>query len=280
MPATGHSLLWSPPLGTALVRTGGLRTRCIYDKISMKRKNAIMKASRQEVDAMGRMIYACDVGSIPRRRFAWARVNPELTPPYVEAHDNIDCLIELIAEDIKNGISIALGFESPLFLPEPLTAVDLFHGREVEGRWAWCGQPGLTVTAQGIHLSAWILRALRHRCGEGCLFTLDPNDWPPRGGQCRLFLWEAFVAGSAHGPRAEPESHKRDAATAANFFRLHEDGLADLPHLLAANPINLAAAVALWSGWLPAADLARMHQPMLVVRPQEPCKLQLHDPPC
>jgi hypothetical protein len=241
-----------------------------------------MKTNRQKVGASDRMIYACDVGSTHRQRdgfpgFAWARVNPLPAPAHVEAHDSIDCLIELIAEEIENKKSVALGFESPLFLPEPCAAVDLFHAREGEGQ-AWCGWPGLTVTAQGIHLSAWILRALRERCGNACLLTLDPSQWPPRDGRCRLFLWEAFVAGQAHWRPGEPESHRRDAATAAHSFRVYEAAF-PMP-IVAANPINLAAAMALWSGWLPAEDMAWLHQPTLVVQPQEPYRLQLHDAPC
>lgn len=228
---------------------------------------------------MSRTIYACDVGTTRLQgdglpSFAWARINPELAPLCVEVHYDIECLVGSIEADIKAGTSVALGLESPLFLPEPLPAADLFHGRTGEGRWAWCGQAGLPVTAQGIHLCAWVLRALHQRCGKASLFTLDPNHWPPSDGQHRLFLWEAFVAGPAHWQGNEPDRHMRDAATAAHFFSLHEHALAHLPLHGAAYPINLAAAAALWSGWLAAEELRWLHVPTLIVRPDSPCPLE------
>jgi hypothetical protein len=232
-----------------------------------------------------RVIYACDVGSTRRQRngfpsFAWSRVNPQSSPLYFEAHYDIDCLIELIAADMKAGKSIALGLESPLFLPEPDASAHLFHCRGDEGRWAWCGRPGLAVTASGIHLSAWILRALHRVRSSDYLFTLDGRDWPPRGDRRLLFLWEAFVSGSAHWRKEGPDSHMHDAATAAHFFTLNEYTLSHLDEFKAETPINLAAAAALWSGWLPASDTEWLSKPTLILRPKEPCDLHLHTPTC
>lgn len=66
---------------------------------------------------MNAIAYACDIGSVKSGAFAWARNSSAETTP--TASQDIDRLIEYIVEDAKEGKTIALGFEAPLFMPVP-----------------------------------------------------------------------------------------------------------------------------------------------------------------
>jgi len=161
---------------------------------------------------MHRAIYACDVGSVRSGTFAWARVEPGDGAPVASA--DIDDLVTRLVQDATDGMSIALGFESPLFMPVPANSGDLSCGRCGEGNRSMFAPAGAAVATLGIHEAAWILRAIHRQTHE---YTLDWNAWPPEGATRALLLWEAFVSGAAHG-----DTHERDAATAAVFFRTNE----------------------------------------------------------
>lgn len=216
-----------------------------------------------------RIIYACDIGTtrcsaktgLPS--FAWARVNPE--DGAIQASSCIDKLVQQLESDIRQGCSVALGFEAPLFIPVPEDWKGLSKGREGDGNRSFASPVGLTVCALGIHQSAWILRTLYESSSRECDFTLDwQQHWPPRGHRPVLLCWEAFVSGAAHS-----ELHLMDAATAVNFFYKHETELQDAREpVCAENPLSLIGSVALWSGWV--SDLKFIHKPTLVIKPKEP----------
>jgi hypothetical protein len=212
-----------------------------------------------------RIIYACDVGTTKAKSglqsFAWARLNPD--DGAIHASRHIDKLIQQLESDIRQGYSISLGFEAPLFIPVPENWQDLSKRREGEGNRPWSASSGAHVTTLGIHQSAWILKKLHESSSGRCEFTLDWRRWwPPSGHQPILFCWEAFVSGKAHS-----DDHTKDAATAADFFHCHEQKLEEIREVKAKCPISLIGAVALWSGWV--RDLKFIHEPTLVIKPKE-----------
>jgi len=157
-------------------------------------------------------------------------------------------------------MSIALGFESPLFMPVPAGSAGLNRGRQGEGNRSMFAPAGASVTTLGVHEAAWILRAIGDRALGVLTYTLDWNTWPPVGDTRSLLVWEAFVSGAAHSP-----SHERDATSAAVFFRDNEDNLDAVNAVTADRPLCLVHAAALWASW--AADFDRLRQGCLVLMP-------------
>jgi hypothetical protein len=66
------------------------------------------------------VIYCADIGSIPDRRFGWARSEAE--EDEIERHRGGTEIVELLdalSDDLAAGHGVALGFECPLFVPVP-----------------------------------------------------------------------------------------------------------------------------------------------------------------
>jgi len=212
-----------------------------------------------------RFIYGCDIGSTLRGNFAWVRCEPgEDVPPIGDV--TIKSLIKYLLKDFEKRCSVSLGFESPLFLPIPKTVGDLCKGREGEGDRSMFAPAGGYVTTLGIHLAAWILREIRNAANQ-YNFTTDSLKWPPPDGKQIFFCWEAFVSGSAKSRRTVDE-HIRDAATAAIFFQKNENRLGEVNAVKTAQPLSLIHAIALWSGW--STEIKGLHEPVLVIKPEQP----------
>ncbi len=213
---------------------------------------------------MKRVIYACDVGSVRAGSFAWARIEPGPGSSVPETSSSIDDLIARLRQDLcTEGVSIALGLESPLFMPVPGESGSLCRGRGGEGNRSMFAPAGAAVTTIGVHEAAWILKALRGHSAPDVEYSIDWNAWPPRGDKRILLLWEAFVSGPAHGA-----THEQDAATAAAYFYAHEQRLEEANAVSAERPLNLMHCAALWAGW--ASDLDCLHRPCLVLKPDHP----------
>jgi len=215
--------------------------------------------------SMNAIAYACDIGSIKSGAFAWARNSSlEKTPT---ASDSIDELITCIVEDGKAGKTIALGFEAPLFMPVPTQSAQLNSGRQYESSRSMFAPAGATVTTIAIHQTAWILKQLHQHLGHRLTLTMDwLADWRKR--EAHLFIWEAFVSSGGHSDPQAHNSHKRDAATALQYFLANADNLDGVNSVTCENPLSLIAAAALWSGWL--ADVRHLHSSCLVLRPEAP----------
>lgn len=209
---------------------------------------------------MGRAIYACDVGSVRAGTFAWARALPGAGNPC--ASRDIGALATRLVEDLNASMSVALGFECPLFMPVPEESERLNRGRQGEGNRAMFAPAGAAVATQGLQEAAWILRHLRDRVSDPPPCSLDWCTWPPQDGGPRFLLWEAFVSGQVHS-----SSHERDAATAAVFFRNVEQDLGAMNAVTADQPLSMIHAAALWAGL--AADLDRLRCPCLVLKPNQ-----------
>jgi len=209
---------------------------------------------------MNRVIYACDIGSVQAGRFAWARVVPGQGRPY--ASGSIDDLITQLSDDAREGNkSIAIGFESPLFMPVPAKIANLGHGRRNEGNRSMFAQVGASVTTLGIHQAAWILRALRSIAHSRLLYTLDWTLWPGSVETPYLLVWEAFVARTAHG-----RAHIQDASTAAKFFSDNENDLGRVHAVEAESPLCLIHAAAMWADW--SIERSGLNGDCLVLKPE------------
>ena len=173
---------------------------------------------------------------------------------------NPDLLVQKIAEDLSLDRSVALGFEAPLYIPIPKLSSALSRARPGENSRAWSAHAGLSVASLGIHQAAWILREIRVKF-EHCRVTVDVSQWPPSRGQATLFLWEAFVSNAAHS-----NDHRRDAATAVDFFVRHEREL-HIQHALTEveTPLSLIGAAVIWSKW--SSDVDNLFRETLVLRP-------------
>lgn len=207
---------------------------------------------------MNRIIYACDVGSVRASTFAWARVLPGMGNPC--GSRDIDALVLRLVEDVNAHKSVALGFECPLFMPIPMQSDGLNRGRQGEGNRAMFAPTGAGVATLGVQEVAWVLSQIHDRVPALPLYSLDWHAWLAEDSRPRLLIWEAFVSGAAHD-----NSHERDAATAAVYFRDNEDNLDNVNAVTADRPLNMAHAAVLWAGW--ANDLDRLHQACLVLRP-------------
>jgi hypothetical protein len=216
---------------------------------------------------LSRVIYAVDIGSTRCKagktpKFAWVQVDPS-KPGSVVGSSDIGKLADWIIQDLQDRKSVALGFEAPLFIPVPEEASALSHGRKNEGNRAFAAPAGLAVATLGLHQAAWILGRIADSCGDSIEFETGAGSWPPSESHPILFCWEAFVADKAHG-----RTHLQDAATAAMAFLSAESNLADATTITAERPLSLIAAAALWSGL--ATDPDVLHQPTVVIRPDEP----------
>jgi hypothetical protein len=202
------------------------------------------------------VVYCADIGSIPNRRFGWARVDPDEAA--IERHRGGTEIVELVAavaDDLAAGRRVALGFECPLYVPVPDNPLELGKARVGEGNRSWSAGAGSGALATGLVEVAWILRALRERASETAI-QFDWKEFETHGG---LFLWEAFVT-----DRAKAATHVDDATVAVAAFL---DALPDPEArnaVTAAEPLSLLAAALAWSGW-PGSDKL-LGRPCLVIK--------------
>ena len=216
----------------------------------------VLDANRN-VPSVDVVVYCADIGSVPNRRFGWARTEGGRCT--VEPHHGgteIAELVDAVAGDLAAGRPVALGFECPLFVPVTKDADRLGKARGGDGNRAWSAGAGAGALATGIVEVAWILSEVRKRT-DGVAVHLD---WPEfRRARSGLFLWEAFVT-----DRAKASTHVDDATVAVTAFR------ESLPDPRAANaveaerPLSLLGAALLWSNW--SDDIALLHAPCLVIK--------------
>lgn len=207
------------------------------------------------------IVYACDVGSTKSRRFGWARVTIDSTSS-PKGGEDIDILVSNIFSDLDKGRSVSIGFEAPLYMPVPNSSEDLSSGRKGEGSRSMFAPAGGYVTTLSFHQAAYILRELSDFQSDYEL-TLNAESWIQEEGQS-LLIWEAFVSDEAH---AEEDDHKRDAATAAIFFRENDQNLEDMNAVTSDSVLSVIGSVALWAGW--SEDTEILHDDCLVLRPSQ-----------
>ncbi len=203
------------------------------------------------------VVYCADIGSVPRGRFGWARLEAE-RHAHVEEHRGsaeVVKLVDALVADLAASRPVALGFECPLFVPVPADSTRLGAARRGEGNRSGSARAGAGALATGLVEIAWVLSAVRDRVRTPAHVTWDQFAAGGRG----LFLWEAFVTDTA-----KAATHEADAAIAVGAF------LAALPDPTRANavdaerPLSLLGAALLWSGW--SEDDAVLREPCLVIK--------------
>jgi len=196
------------------------------------------------------VIYAVDVGSVKQGNFAWASS--------VRAGDcQMETLIASISEDLAASRAVALGFESPLWIPIADDPDQLTCARRGEGNRPWSAGAGCGALATGLAQSTWVLDRLR-RAAPTATAHLDWTSFANAEGP-RLLIWEALVSGKAKGV-----DHGHDAAIAVEAF---VQALPDPTSKVAVTPDrnvhSLIGAAMLRTGW--TSDPTTLSRPCLVI---------------
>lgn len=173
----------------------------------------------------------------------------------------LDDFVNAVVADLDAGRRVALGFESPLFIPRPASSSGLSKQRLGEGGRPWCAGAGSGVLALGLQQAAYTFARISGKATSHPRVTFDPGDLTT--GTAELAVWEAFVSGRAKN-RDSMDPHVDDARAAAREFhrRIAVGSVSsdvDEPDVL-----NLAAAGLLASGL--TADVALLTKPCVVVK--------------
>ena len=200
------------------------------------------------------IIYAADIGSVARGRFGWFRLpEPTLSPDY----SDIRQLTTLLADDLRGGQPVALGFEAPQFVPVRRDPMKLTSSRKGERRRPWSAGAGCGALATSLPEVVWILERVLKALHSTPSATLSLAAFQAGTGQ--LLLWEAFVTGAA-----KADSHAGDARLAAEeFMHRWPDVHTDID-TEEAPVFSLVGAAMLRAGL--SEDLGLLGQECLVVR--------------
>jgi hypothetical protein len=166
--------------------------------------------------------------------------------------------------DLNSGKRVALGYESPLFVPANPDSSSLGRARDGECQEATGNRPftagaGAAILATGIQSLAWVLREIK-RLAANVTASTRWKDFCAETFQ--LFVWEAFVSGSE---KAYPPSHAGDAALAIAAFRQVSSSKENPTRIRCPEAFSLAGAAVVWAGLSGNLDL--MREPCVVLRP-------------
>ena len=206
-------------------------------------------------------VFCADIGSLAKRKFAWARRLQAAEGEEVHAPGSIDSLATAVAYRLSQDQPVALGFEMPLFAPVPVESSGLGRARPSDKNApAWSSSTGASVLATGLVQVAWLLKRLHEAVPQVPIhFRWEPFEESKAG----LLLWEAFVTSDAKGGTDE-----EDAAIGVEAFcaQLPEPGDADADET--ERPISFVPALALWAGWDVGPEALR--HACVLVRAQAP----------
>ena len=199
-------------------------------------------------------VICADIGSVAKDNFGWwsSEGVSGTKPSTLAAHT---------AALLNRGKPVALGFECPLFVPFVEDESKLTNKRPGEGSRPWSAGAGCGSLATGLVQVAWVLQAVRSQLTHTVPAFLA---WEPFAtGATGMFLWEAFVSGTA-----KHSNHVADAEAGGQAF------LRALPNPEAANAVACASAVyslvgaaMLRTGW--CTDLSILQKSCLVVSASE-----------
>lgn len=196
------------------------------------------------------VVYAVDVGSVKQGNFAWAS---SARP----GDRHMETLIAAINADLAASRAVALGFESPLWIPIADDPDQLTCARRGEGNRPWSAGAGCGALATGLAQSTWVLGRLR-RASPTATAYLDWSSFANAEGP-RLLLWEAFVSGKTKGV-----DHEHDAAIAVDaFVQALPDPTAKVALTPDRNVHSLIGAAMLRTEW--TSDSAILSTPCLVI---------------
>lgn len=186
---------------------------------------------------------ACaDVGSVDGGNFGWAILDMpddlEETPKNASITEFADALVDRLRE----GRSVALGFECPLFIPVRDDPKDLTKARDNEGSRAWSAGPGTGSLVTGLTETVWVFSRVRDRIDIEPPVTFDWEVFQDMEGG--LLLWEAFISGDD-----KVGSHHGDAAAAVEFFCKGLPDPEELNMIEESNVFSLVGASLMRAGW-------------------------------
>lgn len=140
---------------------------------------------------MDNLLIACaDVGSIGSGNFGWADSDGSTGNRPSE-------LAACVAKALASNRPVALGFECPLFIPLPISELDLGKGRTGEGSRPWSAGAGCGALATGLAQMTWTLAEVRRLSPQEVHPCLDWEAF--RAQRSTLLIWEAFVSGKSKG---------------------------------------------------------------------------------
>lgn len=230
-------------------------------------------------------VYCADVGAVETSKkennFGWAGAsvcpNEQQTSWLVQEsswryNQEIQDLANDVADKLKEGDKVALGFECPLWIPVRGCPKRLTKGRCGDGSRSWSAGAGPTVLATGLAEVPWVLQEIRGKLREPypkVFLNWDSYQKSKRG----LFIWEAFVSGNATAtPNKEDASatlvpHTADARAAVRAF------IAALPSpQTSVHPCSqtrsLIGEALLWSRW--SKDLCLLRKHCIVIKLNKP----------
>jgi hypothetical protein len=201
------------------------------------------------------VVAAVDVGSLAN--IGWWRVAGDTAG----GGRDLDELVEVLAADLNQNRSVALGFEAPIFVPLPAEASGLCRQRVGDRGRPWSAGAGTGALALGVQQAAYVFAGLARRVAKRPQVSFDPSQLGSV--EATLVVWEAFVSGKAKN-RAAVDPHVDDARVAVNEFseRLAQGVVnSDIDE---ASVLNLAGAALLASGL--CTDLGLLTQASIVVR--------------
>lgn len=205
------------------------------------------------------IVYVADAGSVSKGNFHW--VSPASND---DDSDKIEQLGVSIVSQLEAGRKVALGYESPLFVPLPASPERLGKSRDGEctpetGNRPFNAGAGASLFATGIQSLVWLLTQIK------CLrpvTTACTSLVHFRSGKTEVLVWEAFVSGSE---KAKPPSHVGDARLAVEAFNAAMQSDLYASAIRDEIVFSLVGAAILRAGL--SDDLTLLKQPCLVLRP-------------
>lgn len=205
------------------------------------------------------VVYVADAGSVARGNFHWVS---SLT--LGESSQDPEALAHRIVRSLSRSKTVALGFESPLFMPCPDERERLGKARRGEcsmetGNRPFNASAGATVLVTGIQTLAWVLRKVQQAVPD----TVGTTRWAEfQSKKADLLVWEAFVSG-----KEKAQDHVGDARLAVEAF-LHHWAKGDLESascVSESHVFSLAGAAILFASL--STDQSLLREPSIVLRP-------------
>ena len=201
-------------------------------------------------------IFCADIGSVKKDNFGWAGIILS-EPDCTLSGERMEDLAEEVSKALKEKRRVALGFECPLFVPLDSEPLKLTRKRKGEAR-PWSAGAGVAVLGTGLVQTTWLLNRIREGIQEQPPAFLD---WPSFAeSKNGLFLWEAFVTGSAKG-----ETHVDDALVAVTAFKKALPDPCSVNIISEQAPLSLMGTVLLRTGW--SNELSILSESCLVISP-------------
>ena len=180
-------------------------------------------------------------------------------------------LVGLLDTQLKSGAYVALGFESPQYIPRRMEQGELLRQRTGEAGRPWSAGAGAGVLVVGLAQAQWVLTQLH---------TLNPTirgttRWAEfASGEAQILLWEAFVSSTTQcmfppGHILKRSEHEQDAASAVAtlHWRLQSD-TSPQSDLEGQEVLSLAGLQLVSAGL--ATDIALLREPCIVIKAGKP----------